>query len=148
MILQRMALTTFMFFAATASFQLVSTGKDDSHYCDKVETIKPNLTLYEEQVVKGRIVDFSGDPFKGTAVELRRLKPHNKHEILKRVTTDQDGNFSLGLLAKGKYRLLASQDRLFKQPDSLVCSPKKDCFLNVKLRVTGTDMPESFCPIR
>jgi 5-hydroxyisourate hydrolase-like protein (transthyretin family) len=99
-------------------------------------------------MVKGRITDVTGAPFRSTRVELRRLKGKKDFEVLSRVTTDRDGNFDLGLLKKGKYRLLASQDRSFKQPDDLVCSEKKGCFLAITLRVNPTDMPESTCPIR
>lgn len=147
MTLHRIAFAALLIGLASQA-QVVIIGKEDPHFCDKVETIKPNLISFGDQTVRGRITDTQHAGFRSTKVQLRRLKGRNGFEVLKRVTTDPDGYFDLGFLAKGEYRLLASQDRSFSQPDTLECREKKVCVLNVELRINRTDMPESICPVR
>lgn len=127
--------------------QLIQVGPPDPHFCDKIERIKPNLILKVQTRVSGRITDQTTAPFQQSIVELRRYFSAVKQVPLKRVKTDADGSFDLGLVGPGEFRLLASPTRVFRQPDSLVCRGDGRCHLDIELKVNPTDMPESTCPI-
>lgn len=128
--------------------QVVQIGPPDPHFCEEVERIKPNLILKEQTRLSGRITDQTAAPFQQSVVELRRYFSAAKQVPLKRVKTDADGVFDLGLVGPGEFRLLASPTRAFRQPDSLVCRGGGGCHLDIALKVNPTDMPESTCPIR
>ena len=128
--------------------QVVSIGPPDPDYCLKVERIKPNLRLTHTTDVMGRIADETGAPLKNSAVELRRYVSATKQVLLKTVKTDADGRFEITAVAQGQYRLLASPNRGFRQPEELDCGPAKRCFLTIKLKVNPSDLPESVCPVR
>ena len=128
--------------------QLVQVGPTDPHFCDKIERIKPNLELAKSMVVRGKIVDQSGALFKNSRVELRIYVSSGQQRLMKAVTTDSNGHFDLGEIEAGRYRLLASSNRVFQQPESIECSEKSLCDIQLVLRVNPTDMPESLCPIK
>jgi hypothetical protein len=64
---------------------------------------------------------------------------------VKKVSTDADGKFDLGLVKHGDYRLLLSPHRGVKQPEKLECSLT---ILDAVLVVNPTDGPAAGCPIR
>jgi hypothetical protein len=128
--------------------QVVQLGPPDPHFCGKTERIMPNLTLKGQTRVSGRITDETTAPFQQSIVELRRYSSAVKQVMLKRVKTNADGAFDLGLVGPGAFRLLAPPTRAFRQPDSLICPGDSRCHLDIELKVNPTDMPESTCRIR
>jgi 5-hydroxyisourate hydrolase-like protein (transthyretin family) len=98
--------------------------------------------------MRGKIVDQSGVPFKKSRVELRIYVSSNQQRLVKAVTTDSNGHFDLGEIEAGRYRLLASPNRAFQQPDSIECNEKSLCDIQLVLMVNPTDMAESLCPIK
>jgi hypothetical protein len=64
------------------------------------------------------------------------------------VSTDGAGHFDLGIVKPGKYRLLASPNRGFKQPSTLQCQDGDMCELKITLVLNPSDMPAASCPIR
>jgi hypothetical protein len=122
------------------------TKADIDKLCN-AEKVEPNLVLRQSTHVNGRITDIEGVPLKKSQVGLRRYISKEKQVRLKTVTTDDNGNFDLGAVEKGEYRLLASPNRIFQQPPRVEC-PEKNCQLNIALQINATDQPESACPIR
>ena len=143
-----LATAIVMLTAIAASGQLVQFGSNDPGYCLSVEHVKPNLNLSDPVQLKGRVVDQTGAPFKNTPVELRSYVSEVQQISVRRVMTDSNGNFNFGLVAKGKYRLLPSSTRWFRQPDKLDCYTHDKCSLDITLQTNGTDLPDSQCPIR
>jgi len=115
-------------------------------FCNS-EKVQPNLKLQHQTHVSGRVTDIVGVPFKKSRVELRKYISENKQVATKVSTTDDNGEFDLGKIEKGEYRLLASPTRYFKQPQELPCSGE-ECKLIIALQANPTDLPESGCPIR
>jgi uncharacterized protein YecT (DUF1311 family) len=123
-------------------------GPNDPNYCLKVEHINPNLIVSVSVHLKGRVADQSGAPVKKTPVELKRYVSEAQQVSVRKVTTDSDGNFDLGSVTKGQYRLLPSATRAFRQPDKLECNSGGECSLDIALQANGTDSLDSQCPIR
>ena len=138
----------FLVWAVLGSAQVVTVGRPDPDFCKKVETIKPNLVLADVTNVFGRVTDQTGAPFIKKQVELRIFVTDQKQISEKIVKTDANGKFDLGQVKKGSYRLLLSESRAFRQADELDCAHKRECELNVTLKVNPTDMPESVCPVK
>jgi hypothetical protein len=137
------------------SAQVVFIGKQpDKNYCYKIETIRPNLVLSESVHMLGRIfiaaVGLTPDtaPLKNSRVELRKYISQRNQTTVKVTTTDEKGYFDMGTVEAGRYRFLASPDRLCQQPPNLQCPEGKKCELNIGLKLNPTDMPISFCPVR
>jgi len=129
--------------------QVVFVGKQpDKDYCYKIETIRPNLELQEPTRILGRVTDIMGAPLMKSRVELRKYISQRKQMTVKVTTTDEKGYFDLGTAAAGKFRLLASANRGFKQPTDLKCPIGNTCELNIALQVNPTDQCDSVCPIR
>jgi 5-hydroxyisourate hydrolase-like protein (transthyretin family) len=122
------------------------TKAEMDKFCNS-ERVRPNLKLQHQTHVSGRVTDIVGVPFKKSQVELRKYISENKQVAFKVSTTDDNGEFDLGKIEKGEYRLLASPTRYFKQPEELHC-PGKECKLTIALQANPTDLPESGCPIR
>ena len=132
------------------SGQLVSIGPKSEglkEYCERVEPLRPNLILQEDTQITGRITDQSTEPSRKSGIELRRFVSATKQVVVKKLATDDEGNFSLGVVKRGSYRLLLSNSRAFKQPEKLTCWGKK-CTLEAILIVNPTDQPAANCPIR
>jgi hypothetical protein len=117
-------------------------------YCLRLEPLRPNFAPTEDVHVRGRITDETAAPFQHSPVELRRFTSQRKQVTLKKVLTDDDGNFDLGIVKRGSYRLLLSPNRGFKQPENVECEKAKDCSFNSTLIVNPTDLPTASCPIR
>ena len=124
-----------------------SKGSNPKAYCEEVEPLAPNLVLKQDTRMTGRITDQTRDPFGRSAIELRRFITSRKQVSVKKVSTDDEGNFSVGVVMRGKYRLLLSPSRAFKQPEKLECT-LKECTLNSMLIVNPTDQLTTNCPIR
>lgn len=112
----------FIASAATGGAQTVFIGgPPEPDYCLKLETIKPNLEAKRPVYVSGRITDITGAVFKNSTVQLKRYVSQTNQVPIKTVKTDANGSFELGLVEKGQYRLLASPNRGFRQPEELDC---------------------------
>jgi len=118
-----------------------------SEYCSQVEPLQPNLKLTVDTSVRGHVTDQTSEPFRNSPIELRHFISETKQVSVKKVSTDGDGNFDLGVVKRGDYRLLLSPNRGFKQPVKLECW-SKDCTLDVVLIGDPTDQLTANCPIR
>jgi hypothetical protein len=127
--------------------QLVHVGPDDADYCYEVEKLRPNLELHDPVRVVGTIRDQTTAPLTSSRVELRKYISPHKQVSVRIVSTDGSGHFDLGIVKSGKYRLLASPHRGFKQPSQLKCQNRNTCDLNITLILNPTDMPGAPCPI-
>jgi hypothetical protein len=116
-------------------------------YCSQVEPIRPNLKLSDDTNVRVHVTDETTAPFKHSPVELRRFISETKQVIVKKVSTDGDGNFDLGVVKRGDYRLLLSPHRGFKQPAKMECW-SQHCTLETVLIANPTDALAAGCPIR
>jgi|GEM_PF-5389207 len=116
-------------------------------YCQKLEKIRPNLILDSHATISGKITDKFGVPLENSKVELRQYINASDQTSVTVVRTDSSGRFSLGEIKRGKYRLLASPNRAFRQPELLRCSGGS-CDFPIKLQVKSTDGPDSACPVR
>lgn len=114
--------------------------------CDHRQ-VQPNLQLVETTHLFGTLVDPSRAPFSRSNVEIRKWISPTQQILVKTVVTDRDGHFDLGQIEKGQYRFLPSPNGGFKQPERVSC-PQTECRLELTLRVSTTDIPESVCPIR
>jgi hypothetical protein len=115
--------------------------------CLRLEVVRPNLTLDADTRIHGTIVDQTKAPFLKSPIELRRYISESEQVMVKKVRTDDKGNFDLGKVKSGAYRLLLSPGRGFAQPEKLNCTAKK-CSLDVVLVVNPTDSITAACPIR
>ena len=123
-------------------------GPSHRQYCEQVEPLQANLVLTAETNINGRITDETTEPFRKSAVELRRFISATKQVTLKKTTTDNDGDFDLGKVKRGQYRLLLSPSRAFKQAEKLECWGSKKCTLSTVLVANPTDQFTTNCPIR
>jgi hypothetical protein len=144
------AVLALSWFVSGAQGQVVEGGvsRVTPEYCSQVEPIHHNFTPAEDVVVRGRITDQTTAPFKNSPIELRRFISERKQVTVKKVSTDADGRFDLGLVKHGDYRLLLSPHRGFKQPEKLECSSTRDCSVDAVLIANPTDGPAVGCPIR
>jgi hypothetical protein len=115
--------------------------------CSEVEQLQPNLNLEEDTRVRGHLTDETREPFRNSPIELRLFVSDSEQVPATKVSTDGDGDFDLGVVKRGDYRLLLSPHRGFKQPPKLECS-SNDCALDTILIVNPTDGPGAGCPIR
>ncbi len=126
----------------------VFIGPQDQKYCQEVERILPNLILKENARVYGVIRDEAENPIVRREVVLKSYRSPDNQEVLRTVKTDKAGRFDLGDLVAGRYRIVASWTRAFRQPNQLQCSKTGDCHLAIQLKARATDGPESVCPVR
>jgi hypothetical protein len=125
------------------SVPTVATSGD----CSEVEQVQPNLNLKADTRVRGHLTDETREPFRNSPIELRLFVSESEQITASKVSTDGEGNFDLGVVKRGDYRLLLSPHRGFKQPAKLECS-SNDCTLNTVLIVNPTDALGAGCPIR
>jgi hypothetical protein len=146
------AVTLLMMITLTPSgadlAQAIPHTPNDPDYCYKVEKIDPNLVLDKSAHLVGKIEDPTTAPVENSRVELRRYISQRKQISLRVVSTDRVGYFDLGIVKAGKYRLLASPNRGFKQPTALACQKGTNCELKITLILSWTDQLDSSCPIR
>jgi len=122
-----MSIFLIVMLAGTAFAQLVRIGPNDPNYCYEVEKILPNLEVRDQVHVVGTVRDQTTAPLTSSRVELRRYISQRKQVSVRVVSTDNSGHFDLGIVKPGKYRLLASPHRGFKQPSALQCQNKDMC---------------------
>jgi hypothetical protein len=137
--------------ASTSSAQLVqipSDGHPDPNYCQNVEDIAPNLTLPRKAIMSGQIRDASLAPIAHSKVALRHYVSNAVQTPVAIVETDGTGHFIFGPAEPGEYRLLASPARWAAQPEKLNCPATGERRLDIVLKINGTDLPLSQCPIR
>src|SRR4051812_8594103 len=94
--------------AGSCAAQLIQLGSNDPHYCADIEHIKPNLHVPSSVDLTGHVEDESGAPFKNNRIELRRFVSEARQVRTANAKTDDNGDFQLGQISKGDYRLLAS----------------------------------------
>jgi hypothetical protein len=128
--------------------QVVFVGPPDPEYCKKIEQIRPNLILKRKTHVYGVITDTPHNPIARKSVVLRSYLSPNTQQTLRSVQTDDLGRFDLGDVRAGRYRLLASWTRSFRQPDTLKCPESGECDLQIALVAPPTDGPDSVCPVK
>lgn len=116
--------------------------------CLEPEPLSPNLELRNDTMIRGRIEDQSGAPLRKSPIELRSYISPAEQTVVKRLSTDDDGRYNLGLVKHGSYRLLLSPHRGFQQPANLECRGQKSCVLETVLIVNPSDLPAASCPIR
>lgn len=116
--------------------------------CENIERIKPNFEPYQNVQLAGRVRDRTGAPLANSVVELRLYENESTQTLVKQATTDEDGHFDLGYVRKGRYRLLASPTRAFKQADKLECGIGNECNLPIVLEAEPADSPMAQCPVR
>jgi hypothetical protein len=122
-------------------------GRREANDCEKMEQIRPNLILDQDSHIHGRVTDAKDVPLKNSRVELRRYVSDKKQVLLKGVNTDENGVFELGKVDAGKYRLLASPTRAFKQPGILQCFID-ECDFDIVLQPNEGEAATSDCPVR
>ena len=124
--------------------------------CLTIETIRPNLILTKAAHIRGRVtvrLHQQGpsadrfDPVANSRIELRRYISQTNQANVSSHQTNEGGQFDLGTVGPGRYRLLASPSRFMSQPRDLRCS-SEECYLDIRLELTPTDMPTAACPIR
>lgn len=138
--------STFSLFLALL-LPVAFLGHREANNCEKLEQIRPNLILDLDSHIHGRVTDAKDVPLKNSRVELRRYISEKKQVLLKGVNTDENGVFELGKLDAGKYRLLASPTRAFKQPGILECFID-ECDFDIVLQPNEGEAADSGCPIR
>src|ERR1700716_2425609 len=111
----------------------------------QVEADKTILNLKEYTKVGGNLTDQTREPFRNSPIELRFFVSESEQITASKLATDADGNFDLGVVKRGDYRLLLSPHRGFTQPAKLECS-SNDCTLNTVLIVNPTDGLGAGCP--
>ncbi len=104
------AVLALSWFICGAQGQVAEGGASRAtpEYCSQVELIHPNFTPAEDVLVRGRITDQTTAPFQNSPIELRRFISERKQVTVKKVSTDADGKFDLGLVKHGDYRLRKS----------------------------------------
>jgi hypothetical protein len=107
--------------------------------------VHPNLVLDAGVDIGGHVEDPSGAALVHTRIEVRKYISEVKQSSFRQLQTDGNGDFSVGVLPAGKYRLVIFA-RGFKQPRDLQCKSGKICKVNVVPEVAPTDIfPESVC---
>jgi hypothetical protein len=84
--------------------------------CALFEPLKPNLVLSSNTAIHGTIRDQTKAPFSNSPIQLRKYLSGTKQVSIETVQTEAQGNFDLGIVKAGDYRLLLSPDRAFAQP--------------------------------
>jgi hypothetical protein len=115
--------------------------------CALWEPLKPNLVLSSDTAIHGTIRDQSAAPFSNSPIQLRKYLSETKQVSIKSVQTDAQGNFDLGIVNAGHYRLLLSPNRGSAQPQKLDCLAR-ECKLDITLIANPTDSVTANCPIR
>jgi hypothetical protein len=132
--------------------QLICIG--DACSCDKEIDAPPNLSIAKPVRVQGVLLDDLGAvfAFENTIVQVRNPKTKT---ILISVSVDAKGQFDLGIVPAGEYRLIAARKKmdgnlvrqpLMDQPKAMSCSSDSPCWIQAIQHQHGTDLPFEFCP--
>ncbi len=140
-------------FGSTAAFgQLVCSG--DACSCENEKRPPPNFSVSQSVHVTGKLVGENGYPFAfdNTVVQVRAT---NEKRVLVTATVDSMGQFDLGIIPAGDYRLIAARrlqngklgrQPLADQPKAMSCSGVSDCTITAVQHLHGTDQRFEFCP--
>jgi len=134
--------------------QLVCTG--DACSCENEKTPPPNFSVSATVHVIGKLIEEQSKApfvFENTVVQVRTIK--DKLAIVTS-TVDSNGQFDLGIIPAGQYRLIAARrlqggklerQPLADQPKPMSCSgASSDCSITAVQHLHGTDLPFEFCP--
>jgi len=119
----------------------------------KDEPAPPNLVVDKSVEVSGVLVDDSEAPFvfENTIIQLRDSKTQR---VLLELPVNLKGQFNLGVVAPGSYRLIAAlrgkegnlrRLPLAEQPKLMTCVGEGDCRVEAVQHIHGTDNPIDFC---
>jgi hypothetical protein len=141
-------------FESTAVFgQLVCTGNACS--CENEKTPPPNFSVSQSVHVTGKLIGENGYPFvfENTVVQVRTIM---EKFVIVTATVDSHGQFDLGIIQTGQYRLMAARrlqngklerQPLADQPKPMSCSGgSSDCSIKAVQHLHETDLPFEFCP--
>jgi hypothetical protein len=147
-------------FAATLCFppgnlfsQLVCSG--DACACDKEKALETNFDVEKPVHVTGVLIEAASQlpfVFDDTIIEVRRPETRT---VIVHVKVNKEGQFNLGLLPAGKYRLIAAREKqngklermpLADQPAPMSCTGDSSCKVLAIQHLHGTDLPFEFCP--
>ena len=104
--------------------------------------------------MSGKLISEYGDPFvfDNTVVQVRTIKDKG---VIVTTTVDAQGQFDLGIIPAGQYRLIAARrlengklerQPLADQPKPMKCPSESDCSIEAIQHIHGTDLPFEFCP--
>jgi len=143
-----------MLFPSSFAFgQLVCIG--DACSCKNEKTPAPNFSVSSSVRVTGKLIlENTGAPFvfENTVVQVWTI---NARTVIVAAKVDSQGQFDLGIVPPGQYRLIAAQrlqdGKLERQPGvdqpmPMSCSGASDCSITAVQRLHGTDLPFEFCP--
>lgn len=133
---------------SSAETAQVVIGSRDPNYCQQIEHLDPNLIIVSRTHLFGVITDSYDVPIVNKPVILKTYESSKVQKLVREVKTNERGEFDLGLVKSGRYRIIASWTRSFRQPTNLKCEAAGDCNLKIRLIVPPTDQPDSFCPVR
>jgi uncharacterized protein RhaS with RHS repeats len=128
-------------FMGAAPGQLVEVGPVNHRACGEVK-VHPNLALTVQTRLAGHLEDTSSAAMIHTRLELRTYNTELNQTLVKEVQTDTDGNFSFGLTAAGRYRLVIFAPG-FKQAVDLKCLNGKRCTLPIRLEVAPVNRAQT-----
>jgi hypothetical protein len=120
---------------------------DEEDHCNS-ETVTPNLVLATATVIAGQLKDETSAPFKDSPILLRKVSGSAIQPWQLEAKTDANGYFRLEEAEPGEYRLIASPNRGFGQPDRLDCYKRRDCALEIVLKLNPTDQMYAACPVK
>jgi hypothetical protein len=128
--------------------------KEEQERLCREEPAPANLIVSKQQRIRGVLLDESGAVFvfENTFVQLRDAKTR---QVLRQVLANPKGEFELGVVTGGSYRLVAVHRRrdgvltrlpLTEQPGLMTCSGDEDCKITAVQKIHGTDNPIDSCP--
>jgi hypothetical protein len=127
--------------------QLVQVAPVNPNYCNQIP-VKPNLVVTREAEIFGDLSDQTGAPFANTKIELRAWRSPTVQVHRLTVRTNKLGQWGLGRVPPGKYRLIASPTRAFAQPELIEAGASWELNVELVLHANPTDMPDSQCAVR
>ncbi len=133
--------------------QLVCSG--DACNCEKEKAPTTNFDVAKTAHVTGVLIEAASQlpfVFDDTIIEVRNPQTRS---VIVHVKVNKEGQFDLGLIQAGKYRLIAAREKqngklkrmpLADQPAPMSCSDDSACRVVAKQHLHGTDQKFEFCP--
>jgi 5-hydroxyisourate hydrolase-like protein (transthyretin family) len=115
--------------------------------CDS-EKVTANLVLETPTVITGLVKDETSAPFENSDIRLTKLDGSIVQSPQLETKTDEKGRFQFEEAEPGTYRLLASPNRGFAQPDKVNCYQRPRCNLEIVLKVNPSEQPYAGCPVK
>jgi Carboxypeptidase regulatory-like domain len=134
--------------SACHDIRVVSGTDPNSEDKCSSEVLLPNLVLQSRTVITGDVRDETGAPFQNSQVVLSKLSDIPLQPAYLDAKTDVNGAFKFDEAEPGNYRLLASPNRAFAQPEKLDCYERRDCKLEIVLKANSTDRQYAGCSVR